>query len=249
MICINAAGVRIVDTFAMLSCIDTFDKFALRVLPASLPEDMRCAVRALSRKTVLAAGKQLECGQKNATLVYVCAGATKLVAHASEHREQVVAFHFAGDLLTLPACGPHSYSLEALVESELLTLEYEPFLEITGERADILGKLLERTTISLQRSREKTLALGRKSAIERVCSFLLMMAERIGKPGCGGVELDLPMSRRDIADSLGLTIETISRQFTHLREQGLITTRGRSAVLLLRMDELEKRSGHLSVAA
>ena len=233
----------------MLSGIDTFDNFALRVLPPSLPDDMRSAVRALSRKTVLAAGNQLECDQKSATLVYVCTGATKLVAHASEHREQVVAFHFAGDLLTLPACGQHSYSLEGLLESELLTLQYEPFLEITSERADILCQLLERATISLQRSREKTLALGRKSASERVCSFLLLMAERIGKPGCGGVELDLPMSRRDIADSLGLTIETISRQFTHLREQGLITTRGRSAVLLLQIDELEKRSGHLSVAA
>ncbi|WP_419956968.1 helix-turn-helix domain-containing protein [Qipengyuania oceanensis] len=75
------------------------------------------------------------------------------------------------------------------------------------------------------------------------------MADRIGVPHDGGCVLDLPMSRRDIADSLGLTIETVSRQFTILRDLALVETTGRSTVTLTDIPALEDRAGHLPVAA
>ena len=91
--------------------------------------------------------------------------------------------------------------------------------------------------------------LGRKTAQERLASFLVTMADRIGMQQGGQCVLDLPMSRRDIADSLGLTIETVSRQLTVLRDLALIETSGRSIVTLADIAALEDRAGHLAVAA
>ena len=233
----------------MHTCTDAFDCFVSRVLPKRTgPETVRL-FRTLGSHVHLKADRQLHYPDDEPTLVFLCDGATKLVAHASDHREQVLAFHFTGDLLTLPAHGAHSYTLEALVDCDLMTFPYAQFLQAAEKHQQVLTQLLERSTVSLQRSREKTLTLGRKSALERVSSFLLSMAERIGRGEGSEVKLDLPMSRRDIADSLGLTIETVSRQFTLLRDQGLIRTQGRSGVTLLRVDELDRRAGHLRVAA
>jgi len=87
--------------------------------------------------------------------------------------------------------------------------------------------------VAFDQSRDMSVLLGRKTAQERVATFLTSMAERIGKQNDDGVSLSLPISRREIADSLGLTIETVSRQFTELRELGIIDTNGRSDVTIL----------------
>ena len=102
--------------------------------------------------------------------------------------------------------------------------------------------------LALSRSREKAISLGRKSAQERLASFLITMAERIGKNDADACVMELPMSRRDIADSLGLTIETVSRQLSELRDAGLIETSGRSRMRLLDLDRLNARAGHLAPA-
>ncbi|HCY03108.1 MAG TPA: hypothetical protein DHU71_09915, partial [Erythrobacter sp.] len=79
------------------------------------------------------------------------------------------------------------------------------FLRLASSEAGVLHHLLENTTLSLRRCREKTIALGRKTAGERIAVFLVGMAERIGVEQDGRLVLELPMSRRDISDSLGLT--------------------------------------------
>ena len=76
-------------------------------------------------------------------------------------------------------------------------------------------------------------------------SFADQLQRRFGVPGEAAVLLDLPMSRRDIGDGIGLTIETVSRQFSLLREDHLIATQGRSKVLLLDLPALKQRAGHL----
>ena len=87
--------------------------------------------------------------------------------------------------------------------------------------------------------------IGHKTATERMAGFLVMMAARIGVPQGDAILLDLPMSRRDIGDSLGLTIETISRQFSLLRQERQIATQGRCKMLLLDFKGLQERAGHL----
>ncbi|MBT8427219.1 MAG: helix-turn-helix domain-containing protein [Erythrobacter sp.] len=113
----------------------------------------------------------------------------------------------------------------------------------------ILRGLIGQMADALRRCREKAVALGRKTASERIAVFLLGMAERIGTAKGTSVILDLPMSRRDIAESLGLTIETVSRQFTILRDAKTIETSGRSLVILHDVSQLRAQAGYLAGAA
>ena len=111
------------------------------------------------------------------------------------------------------------------------------------------GQLLDRILADLGRSRELSALLGRKSARERICGFLVEMEKRIGRRENGAVILDLPMSRREIGDHLGLTIETVSRQLSKLRDDGVIETVGRSGVILNAVESLRDRAGFLREAA
>lgn len=178
-------------------------------------------------------------------IVYIVSGATKLIASASAGREQIVSFHFSGDLVSVPADASHSYGLCALADAEALVFPAKEFLELTQSDAAFHGILLERSLTALHRCRDKAVALGRKSAEERLASFLVGMGERIGLSARGNCTLELPMSRRDIGDSLGLTIETISRQFGSLRKAGLIETSGRWVVVLCDPAQLALRAGHI----
>lgn len=175
----------------------------------------------------------------------ICEGATKLIATASRQREQIVAFHFRGDLVSIPPSGEHAYSMKALKDSEVLLFDAETFLKIARGDPGLLEATLVRTQTALYRCRDKAVGLGRKSASERMASFLMIMAERIGTNEGGGCLLDLPMSRRDIGDSLGLTIETVSRQIGELRELGLAETDGRSRIFLPDLKTLNIYTGHV----
>jgi CRP-like cAMP-binding protein len=182
---------------------------------------------------------------RQGTLVFIADGSTKLVAHASHDREQIVAFHFGGDLVAIPPDSQHAFSLVALRDSSLITFPAREFYERASAEPVIMRALLGRFQTALFRCRDKALGLGRKNAQERLASFLLTMAERLDRVEGGRIVLDLPMSRRDIGDSLGLTIETISRQFSELRAAGLVETSGRSRVVLNDPGALAERAGHL----
>ena len=151
----------------------------------------------------------------------------------------------AGDLVSVPARKAHAYTLCALDDCELIFFPSDEFFKLARHEAGMIDEALERTMLALSRSREKAISLGRKSAQERLASFLITMAERIGKNEADACVMELPMSRRDIADSLGLTIETVSRQLSELRDAGLIETSGRSQMRLLDTDRLNARAGHL----
>lgn len=203
----------------------------------------------------LAAYRQINAGETVPNMdiadrfVFLASGATKLVAEASGGREQVVAFHFADDLVSIPARGPHGYTLRALTDCDILVLPSLEFMQIAHTEPVTLGEVARRALDALWRCREKAVLLGRKTAQERIASFLIATARRIGSIERGACVLSLPMSRRDIADSLGLTTETVSRQFTDLRLMGLIATSGRSEVRLLDIAGLEARAGNFFIAA
>lgn len=178
------------------------------------------------------------------SLVFVSMGACKLVARASQGREQVISFHFPGDLVSVPSKGEHVYDLHALTDLKLLVFPAMRFLNAICEEAGLLAELHRRSDAALRDCRDDSVGLGRKTAQERVARFLLCMADRIGRTRDGALCVELPMSRSDIADSLGLTIETVSRQFGELRAAGAIETVGRSGVRLLDCDGLAQRASH-----
>lgn len=226
-----------------------FDPFAERVLPPHLGREVRCGFKALARFCPLGKEDSLEFAGGGEHIVFVARGATKLVAHASQARDQVVAFHFAGELYTVPEPDNYSYSVCALRDCELLAFASSEFLRLAAGETEIVRQLLDSTRLSLQRCREKAIALGRKTAGERIAVFLLGMADRIGVEQDGRISLELPMSRRDISESLGLTIETVSRQLSRLKDDDVIETVGRAGIVLRDRTDLQRRAGFLRGAA
>ena len=222
-----------------------FENFLRHVPRAPVPTEVARRLATIANPQFTARGGSIPLDSSTDMLVFIGAGATKLIASASGGREQIVAFHFENDLVSIPADALHSYGLCALSETRALAFPAAEFLQLTQSEAAFHGTLLERSLTALHRCRDKAVGLGRKSAEERLASFLVGMAERIGTARGGKCELDLPMSRRDIGDSLGLTIETISRQFGSLRKASLIETAGRAHVTLLDLPNLALRAGHI----
>lgn len=212
-------------------------------LPAALGTLIDARVRSPATLLVAARGETVKRAGGD-VLLLALRGATKLVAHVSGGREQIVGFHFPEDIFYIPARPANDYTLCALTDCELLAWPARDVLALAEGEAGFAGELMRHMIIALERSREKSILLGRKTAPERIASFLVAMAERIGSRTGDRRDLVLPMSRRDIADSLGLTIETVSRQVTELRELGLIETSGRSTVKLLDLKGLRLRAGY-----
>lgn len=181
-------------------------------------------------------------GEKDLVL-FVTSGSSKLLAHIPPDREQILSFHFDGDIVFAPAGVSHAFAIAAIEDSEILVFRTADLFALSAADPQLPLLLCERAIRSLGRCRDKAIALGRKTAPERVADFLLSMAARLGTLGSAAGALSLPMSRRDIADSLGLTIETVSRQFGELRAAGVIETVGRSQVRIVDLKGLHARAG------
>lgn len=223
-----------------------FERFSTQILPFGSSPESRARFQAVARYASARVGDAPFTANDRDQIAFVARGSTKLVAQASQGREQVVAFHFAGDLVSIPARASHAYTLCALEDCDLVFFPADDFLRLARLEPGMTDEVLERALSALARCREKAISLGRKTAQERLASFFVTMADRIGSAKEGALELRLPMSRRDIADSLGLTIETVSRQLTELRDAGLLETSGRSLVRLLDVPGLNNRAGHLA---
>jgi CRP/FNR family nitrogen fixation transcriptional regulator len=136
----------------------------------------------------------------------------------SDGRRQIGAFHLIGDVFGFENNGLHRFTAEAIVDTALRLVRRRS-LELVAER-DVLvaNNLLSLTTSNLRHAEDHMLLLGRKTALERVAAFLLEMDRRLTAAGV----LALPMCRRDIADYLGLTLETVSRALSNLHERGIL---------------------------
>ena len=181
-------------------------------------------------------------------LVYMLDGHAKLVARTPGGQDRIVAFHCAGDLVTVPASGLHAYALTAIRDCNLLAFGRTELLAAVRDEPAMLEAVFTQVIDGLERCRENAVNLGRKSASKRVASFLLTMAKRGGQGPGGALSVDMPMSRRDVSDYLGLTIETISRQISEMRKMGLIATPSRTRVELLDCARLKARANHFAGA-
>ncbi len=244
LIQVNAGLAAIGEIGTMLTQQQLLSRFADRYLTDGFPGPDALQFAAAGRSLNAARDNVIRLDESCDQLVYLAEGATKLVARASGGREQVLGFHFAGDLICVPARGAHAYTLFALQDTSLLTFSYDKVVELAGDNSAILRHLLEASRAALARSREKSIALGRKTAPERVACFLVNMAERIGMAEGKATRFTLPMSRRDIADSIGVTIETVSRQLTELRKRGVVETSGRSRIEICDMAALTRGAGY-----
>ena len=166
-------------------------------------------------------------------------GAVALYKVLADGRRQVVGFAYPGDLIGLGAQGEHVMNAQAIKPTRLRCLPIA-MLHRTAARDAALGfKLYEALARELAATRDLMLTTGQRSAAERVVSFLLAFSRRSERNGQSASEFELPMTRADIGDFLGLTIETVSRTFTKLKSLGLIELPQSNRVKLVDIDELE----------
>jgi CRP/FNR family nitrogen fixation transcriptional regulator len=148
----------------------------------------------------------------------VVSGAVRTYKLLSDGRRQIDAFHLAGEIFGAEAGGEHRFTAEAIGDVSLVGYRSRSIETLSFDNPALARDVLAATMEALARAQEHMLLLGRKSAVEKVATFLLGLAERTTSGGA----VDLPMARIDIADHLGLTIETVSRSLTQLERQGVI---------------------------
>lgn len=157
---------------------------------------------------------------EDAEYVYrVVSGAVRTVHFTSDGRRQILGFHLPGDIFGLETGASHTLSAEAVANSDIIVVRRSCLDKATSENMAAARTLLALTAQQLSSAREHALVLGRKGAGERVAAFLISLANRCVSKH----ELDLPMSRADIADYLGLTIETVSRAFSEFERESTIS--------------------------
>ncbi len=152
-------------------------------------------------------------------LYKVMSGAVRVSKLLDDGRRQVTAFHLPGEIFGLELGKEHRFSAEAISESSILVVKRSTVLALAGRDGEVARQLWTLTADALQRVQDHMLVLGCMNAKERVANFLLQLAKRVSS----GNEVELPMPRQDIADYLGLTIETVSRTMTQLENDATIT--------------------------
>jgi CRP/FNR family transcriptional regulator len=156
-------------------------------------------------------------------LFNVTAGTMKVYKLLPDGRRQITGFLFAGDFLGLAKEETYAYSAEAVTHAALCRFPRKKLEDLLTRYPKLESRLLGLASHELAAAQEQMLLLGRKSAKEKIVSFLLALAEGAARRGQSGNPIAVPMSRNDIGDYLGLTTETVSRTFTQLKTGGLIS--------------------------
>jgi len=156
-------------------------------------------------------------------LFNVTAGAIKVYKLLADGRRQMTGFLFPGDFLGLANQETYAYSAEAVTHTALCRFPRRKLERLLQKYPKMEHRLLGMASHELAVAQEQMLLLGRKTAREKVASFLLMLSRRATQRGQAGDPVSVPMSRNDIGDYLGLTTETVSRTFTRLKQGGSIT--------------------------
>jgi CRP/FNR family nitrogen fixation transcriptional regulator len=167
-------------------------------------------------------------GQPADRVYQLVSGALRTCRILRDGRRQIEAFHFAGDVFGLESGATYRAAAQTLGAVQVRVMPRPALEALARERGDVARRLLALTTDSLRRCQDHVLMLGRRTACERVAALLLDLAERTGAEAL----LDVPMTRQDMADYLGLTIETVSRTFTQFQHDGLIALPTTRKVLL-----------------
>lgn len=177
----------------------------------------------------------------------VVTGVATLTQTLEDGRTQMVGLLLPSDFLGRPGRETASYNAIAATKVVLCCFRRKPFDEIMSRTPRLSGRLLEMTLDELDAAREWMLLLGRKTAREKIASFIAIIARREAAlqkrhPG-GRMQIDLPLTREAMADYLGLTLETVSRQISALKRDGVIQLADKRSVILPDFARLVEESG------
>lgn len=174
-----------------------------------------------------------------ADFVYrVATGCVRTYKVLADGRRQIGDFLLPGDVFGLEVGAEHVLSAEAICRSEIIVCRRNTLFNIAQRSSDAGHALWSLTARELERAQSHLMLLGRKSACERVATFLQNLADRFPND----LEINLHMSRQDMADYLGLTIETVSRTFTQLQCEGVIALHGCRRVEVISRQALRRKT-------
>jgi CRP/FNR family transcriptional regulator, anaerobic regulatory protein len=182
------------------------------------------------RRTVPANHYIFRDGEEANFFATILSGVVKLIKTTSDGEQHIIDLMYAPDFLGYTFGTSHRFSAVAATEVELCIFPRASFTRLMLEFPEMERWLFEFTARELDLCREWTLMLGRKSSYERVASLLLLIAWRGKHVGEGpasenSAEFEIPLTRSEVADYLGLTLETVSRMIGKLKQGGLIELR------------------------
>lgn len=215
-------------------------------LCGALPADTAADLSRMAHFRRIRAGQVIHSGhQQLSWFAIIVSGVVKLVKAQSDGRQQIVGLQFAGDFIGRPYAATRSVTAEATTNLELCCFSKSAFEGLMAEHPSLERALLRRSLDELDASREWMFLLGRKTAREKLASLLDLIARRMTRPPCAlaerdaSIAFDLPLSRVEMADFLGLTTETVSRELRYLKSEAIIVTRGRRHVVVSDLDSLK----------
>lgn len=195
------------------------------------------SVMASQRKSLAVGAHLFREGDMADNIYEITAGVFRLTRVLDNGRRQVIAFGLPGDIIGFPNGTFHHSDCEAIQSAKVIAHRRHTLDTLGGDQRTH-QRLLHAALREISAMQDHFMMLARKSAIEKVASFLITLAERIGTPIGSYMTCALPMSRADIADFLGLTIETVSRTLTRLRKENIIALDTSQTVLIKDMDAL-----------
>ena len=201
--------------------------------------------KVIQHERCLAKGDTLfKVDQSFKSLYIVQSGSIKVFLPTSDGDEQIVGFRMPGELLGLDALGlqVHTCTAVALETTHICEIPYDQLNNIANEVPDLREHFMHLMSNEIADEHTMMLMLGKKSAGERIAAFFVSFSERFSKRGFSPNQFNLTMSRHDIANYLGLAVETISRCISHMQEDQIIEA-DRKYIRILDMSRLRKLAG------
>jgi CRP/FNR family nitrogen fixation transcriptional regulator len=201
----------------------------------SAPQVIADVMQRLGVRMTFAKGEEIFGQDEDADLIHmVVRGAARTTRLLSDGRRQIGNFYYPGDLIGLETGHVHRFCAEALTDSIVMVVKRSALHAFAGD-GELDRAIWEATRRELERTQDHLLVLGRKTACEKVASFLLDVAQR-----GDDLAVALPMGRQDMADYLGLTIETVSRMVTQLQSSRIVEFQDSRHFQVKRWDALER---------
>jgi CRP/FNR family transcriptional regulator, anaerobic regulatory protein len=219
---------------------DQCSAYGLAVCSALDLDELRELEGYAARLAIPANGVLARAGQPCLHAYSVTDGMLRLVRTLPDARRQLIDFMLPGDFIGLSEADIYRHNVEAVVPSTACVFNMSEIRELRERFPKLEHKMLERACINLDDAHDAMLMLARLSPLERLASFLVRLRARYRGNGIDRADIALPMGRSDIADHLGLTIETVSRSFTRLRAQQIIALPDPQRVQVLDNTALER---------
>ncbi len=212
---------------------------AVRPAPVSGPRGLGSSVEMMGAPMPFSRNAEIYGENEPADYLYkVINGAVRTYKVLSDGRRQIGGFYLPGDIFGMECGDEHSFSAEAITDCKVMVIKRSSLVSLAARDGEVAHQLWTMTANELQRAQDHIMLLI-KTAQERVAGFLLEMAGRSISTG----EIELPMSRQDIADYLGLTIETVSRTLTQLEKSAAIAVPTSRRIVLRNRAALNRMNG------